>query len=88
MPEMFTTLAPNGSETLYLGLADYCTKGSLNRSGLVVVRPWLDTRDASGRSVGLRTFDGTLIATTPTVVRLHRGGAPEGPLKRPRLEGQ
>ncbi len=89
IPEMFTTLPPNGSETLDLGLADYCTKGgALNQSGLLVVRPRLDTRNASGQAIGLRTFDGALSATKPTVVRLHRGASPVGPLVRPRLEDQ
>jgi len=87
MPEMFTTLPPNGSETLDLSLADYCTEGgALDQKGLLVVRPRLDTRNASGLAVGMRTFDGTLVANTPTVVRLHRGAAPVGPLVRPRLE--
>ena len=88
MPEMFTTLGPSAAETLNLSLADYCTRGSLDKKGLLVVRPQLDTRRASGLVLGLRTFDGTLTAAKPTVVRLHRGGAPVGPLRRPRLEDQ
>ncbi len=89
LPELFTTLPPNGTETLNLSLADYCTKGSaLNRGGLLVVRPRLDTRNASGLAVGLRSFDGTLVAMKPTVVRLHRGAAPVGPLRRPRIEDE
>jgi len=87
--ELFVSLPPNGAETLDIGLADYCTRGSaLDRSGLLIVRPRLDTRNASGVSVGLRTFDGTLIATKPTVIRLHRGAGKVGPLRRPRLEPQ
>jgi hypothetical protein len=88
-PEVFASVPPNGTETLDIGLADYCTRGSsLDQGGLLVVRPRLDTRNASGVSLGLRTFDGTLIATKPTVVRLHRGAAQAGPLRRPRLEPQ
>jgi hypothetical protein len=89
LPELFTTLPPNGTDTLDLSLADYCTRGSaLNREGLLVVRPRLDTRNASGLVVGLPSFDGTLVAMKPTVVRLHRGAAPVGPLRRPRIEDQ
>lgn len=85
MREMFTTLAPKESETLVVTLDSYCTAHSLDQSGLIVVRPRLDSRKASGTPLGLRTFDGNLIATTPTIVRLHRGAAPR-PLVRPRLE--
>ncbi len=46
---------------------------SLRSAGLfVVARASLDTRTASGADVGLRTFDGQVIATSPTVVRLRR----------------
>jgi hypothetical protein len=84
--EMFVTLAPHASATLDVTLSSYCTGRGLDRPGLLVVRPQLDTRHASGASLGLRTFDGTLAATVPTLVRLHRGAAPAGPLLRPHLE--
>jgi hypothetical protein len=85
MREMFTTLAPKRSETLEVSLDSYCTRHGLDRGGLIVVRPRLDTRNASGTAVGLRSFDGELTATTPTVVRLHRGAIRQ-PLERPHLE--
>jgi hypothetical protein len=83
--EMFTTIGPKGSETLSVTLGSYCTGHGLDKGGLIVVRPRLDTRNASGAPVGIRSFDGELIAMTPTVVRLHRGSAPV-PLRRPHLE--
>ncbi|MDP9001478.1 MAG: hypothetical protein M3O46_15360 [Myxococcota bacterium] len=85
MREMFTKLAPKESETLVVTLDSYCTAHSLDQGGLIVVRPRFDSRKASGIPLGLRTFDGELIATTPTIVRLHRGAAPRL-LVRPRLE--
>ncbi|HEY8040214.1 MAG TPA: hypothetical protein VIF15_10500 [Polyangiaceae bacterium] len=85
MRELFTTLRPGGSDSLTVMLRDYCGGHALDRPGLLVVRPILDTRKASGVDVGLRTFDGEVIATTPTLVRLHQG-ARKTPLGRPRLE--
>jgi hypothetical protein len=84
--EMFTTLAPKRSETLDVTLSSYCIGHGLDLGGLIVVRPRLDTSNASGAALGLRSFDGEVIAMTPTIVRLHRGSAPQGLLERPRLE--
>ncbi|HEY8086672.1 MAG TPA: hypothetical protein VIF09_02475, partial [Polyangiaceae bacterium] len=53
--------------------------------GLLVVVPRMDTRKASGADLAMRTFDGEVFASTPTVVRLHRGTKPPR-LKHPRLE--
>ena len=83
--EMFTTLAPKASTTLDITLSSYCTGQALDQPGLVIVRPRIDTREASGAALGLRTFDGELMAAAPTVVRLHRGAAPPPPLVRPQL---
>ncbi|HEX8794794.1 MAG TPA: hypothetical protein VF765_27800 [Polyangiaceae bacterium] len=83
--EYFTTLAAGASESLTVLLGDYCGRAPFDSSGLVVVRPDLDTRRAGGGAIGLKTFDGVVIASTPTVVRLHRGNArPRS--ERPRLD--
>jgi hypothetical protein len=85
MRELFSTLPPGGAETLSVMLADYCGRKSFEHSGLMVVRPQLDTRRAGGQDIGLQTFNGQVLATTPTIVRLHRGtGSPR--LARPHLE--
>ena len=85
MRELFMTLAPKQSESLNVTLGSYCTQQSLDQAGLLVVRPRLDTRNASGIDVGLHSFDGEVIGLTPTVIRLHRGAMPQ-PMVRPRLE--
>ena len=85
MRELFSTIPPRASETLTVTLQSYCTRQSLDQGGFLVVRPRLDTRSASGAAVGLHTFDGEVIAVTPTLLRLHRGvKAPS--FFRPRLE--
>jgi hypothetical protein len=83
--EAFTRIAPGASATLDVLLSAYCGGHTLDQAGLFVVRPRLDTRHASGESVGIRSFDGAVVAATPTVVRLHRGNAVPA-LRRPRLE--
>ncbi|HEY4015011.1 MAG TPA: hypothetical protein VGM06_16825 [Polyangiaceae bacterium] len=86
--EMFTTLAPGASEPLEVTLSSYCTTGhGLDQAGLIVVWPRLDTHDASGAPLGMQTFNGQVVATAPTVVRLHRGAALKPPKRKaPELE--
>jgi hypothetical protein len=75
LPEMFTTLAPKAGTTLEVTLSAYCTDHGLDKPGLIVVWPRLDTHDATGAELHMRSFDGEVVAATPTIVRLHRGGA-------------
>lgn len=85
LKEVFSTLPGSGSLELSVTLASYCTGHGLDDAGLLVVRPRLDTRRSSGASVGLRAFEGEVIAVTPTLVRLHRGAAPPT-LQQPLLD--
>lgn len=85
MRELYSTLAPGQAETQQVLLSDYCNAKPLDHAGLIVVRPQLDTRRAGGQDIGLQTFDGQIIATEPTVARLHRGTS-VAHLARPHLE--
>jgi hypothetical protein len=85
MRELFTRVSPGGTTDLSVLLDAYCTKQSLDRAGLLLVRPALDTRQASGAEIGLRTFEGRVLAARETVVRLHRGSGPRQ-LQQPHLE--
>ena len=84
--ELFDTLPAHGDASLQVMLGDYCGARGFERPGLLVVRPEIDTRHASGADLGLQTFDGEVIATTPTAVRLHRGSGKPSPPERPHLE--
>jgi hypothetical protein len=86
MRELYSTLPPNGNTSLSVQLSAYCNGHAFDVPGLLVVTPHLDTRKGSGAELGLRTFDGEVTATRPTVVRLHRGTKP-AQLVRPHLEG-
>ncbi len=83
--ELFTTVAPRSEVEQTVLLSAYCTTRALDQAGLLVVRPSLDTRAASGVEVGLRTFDGQVIATSSTVIRLRHGAQPRR-LLRPELD--
>ena len=83
--DLFATLGPGASLGLTVVLSAYCPTRTFDQSGFYVVRASLDTRKASGAEIGLRSFDGQVIATAPTVVRLRHGVRPEA-LVRPRLQ--
>jgi hypothetical protein len=83
--EVFTRIAPQGSTSINVLLSAYCSGHALDQAGLYVIRPRLDTRRASGVSVGYRSFDGLVMAAKPTVVRLHKGTAIAA-LRTPRIE--
>jgi hypothetical protein len=81
--ELFTTLPAHGAVQLTLMLESYCADPLFDRGGLLTVRPFLETRGASGAPLGLRTFDGRVLGSSITFVRMHRGKSTE-PLIRPR----
>lgn len=83
--EYFASLPAGGAESLTVLVGDYCGRAPFEYPGLVVVRPDLDTRKAGGGAIGLKTFDGVVIASSPTVVRLHHGNA-QPRVERPRLD--
>jgi hypothetical protein len=83
--DLFTTLGPGASLGLTVVLSAYCPTRTFDQPGFYVVRASLDTRKASGAEIGLRSFDGQVIATAPTVVRLRHGVKAEA-LVRPRLQ--
>lgn len=83
--EQFTTLAPKAASQLTATLTAYCGSHAFDPSGLFFLRVRVDTRKTSGALIGLQAFEGELVASSPAVVRLHRGRAPK-PLPRPKLE--
>ena len=85
MPDLFTTIRPEGSESLTVGLDAYCGGHLFDQPGLFFVRPELDTRRASGAEIALPTFDGLVVSGSLTYVRLHQGVNPV-PMIQPRLE--
>jgi hypothetical protein len=75
--ELYETVAAHGSVNLTLELLAYCDDPAFEHAGIYSVRPWLDTRKASGNSIGLRTFDGTVVSERVTLVRVQRSARHE-----------
>jgi hypothetical protein len=80
--ELFTTLPPKGAVELTVTLQTYCADQFFEQSGMLAIRPFLETRGASGAPVGLRTFEGRLSGSSITFVRVQRGKSVQ-PLIRP-----
>ena len=83
--ERFSPLGPGATTSLVATLPSYCDQHTFDRPGLYFVRAHVDTRATGGSVVGVRAFEGEVVAPEPTVVRLHKGR--EAPaLLRPKLE--
>ncbi len=67
--EFFTTLAPKAKTSIVILPAALCPSRTFDRPGVYEVRPRLDTRSASGRSLGLHTFD-DLVVGPPSLLRI------------------
>ena len=83
--ELFMTLPPRGRASIPVLLSALCPKGAFNEPGIYSVRPVLDTHRASGKSINLSTFDGTVLGRTPELVRVRHARRPSLPV-RPVLE--
>lgn len=79
--ELFITVAAKGkTETSVLFTAS-CPAGTFDDPGVYRVLPRLDTTGASGRSIGLPTWEGVAVAKTPLLVRVR---TPKSPALPPR----
>lgn len=83
--ESFTTLAPRGRTSISLLLTAVCPSGTFDEPGLYRVIPRIDTRTASGRPLGLRTWDDEAAGTTPLLLRIRSPRRPSLP-SRPSLD--
>ncbi len=79
LAEVFTTIAPNAKASTSVQLASICPEGALQKAGLYTVRARIDTRRASGASIGIDTFDGVVDAGHPMLVRLRHSTSTLGP---------
>lgn len=82
--EQFTTLGASGTTSLVATLLSYCNAATFDRPGLYFVRAHFEARDTSRGSLGLRVFEGDLVAGEPTLVRLHKSRTSDP--QRPKLE--
>ena len=83
--ETYSHLAPKQKASITVLLSALCPENTLLRPGLYVVRARLDTRRASGASVGVRTFTGEVLAAEAIRVRVRESTAPPTAAARPQL---
>lgn len=83
--ELFATVPANAKLETSVLLANVCPPGTFDEAGVYQVVARLDTTNASGRSIGLASWDGIATAKTPTLVRVQNPRKPKLPL-RPSLD--
>lgn len=83
--ELFTTLGPKGRTSIGLLVDAVCPPDTFDNPGVYRVVPRLDTTNASGRSIGLRTFEGVVEGNRPLLLRVRAPRRP-GIAARPALD--
>jgi hypothetical protein len=85
IPELFSTVKPNGKTTLSILVDRICPPDTFAEPGIYRVTPRLDTRGASGRSLGIRSWDGEATGKAPLLLRVRSPLRPTAPT-RPSLD--
>jgi hypothetical protein len=83
--EAFTHSGVHGKSELTVLLDALCPEHTFDAPGLYFVRARLDTQRASGRSIGLATFDGEVLAEGVTRVRIRKGNGAHAASAHPEL---
>lgn len=83
--ELFTTIAVKGRADVGVMFSATCPAGTFDEVGLYRVLPKLDTTQASGRAIGLRSWDGTAEGQRPLLLRV-RNPRKISPPPRPTLD--
>jgi hypothetical protein len=68
--ELFTALPPKGRASTEVLVSALCPEAFFGRSGLYTLRAAIDTRRASGASIGIHTLDGEVWSLSTTLVRI------------------
>ncbi len=69
--ELFTTLPPKGRSSTEVLVSTLCPAAFFDLPGLYKLRAAIDTRLASGTSIGIRSFEGEVWSPSTTLVRIH-----------------
>lgn len=79
--ELYGTVPAHGKTSVGVLFDVTCPAGTFDEPGLYRVTPKLDLTGASGRAIGLKSWDGTAIARKPLVVRVRNPRRPALPPK-------
>lgn len=84
--ELYSTIGVKGRASASVLVSTVCPSDTFDTSGVYRVPPMLDTSGASGRAIGLKTFDGAVSASSPTLVRVRTSRRPPTQAARPTLD--
>jgi hypothetical protein len=83
--ELFSTVRPKGRLDMGVLITAICPPGTFDEPGLYRVLPRLDTTGASGRALGLKTWDSVAVGKKPLLVRIRNSRRAATPI-RPTLD--
>jgi hypothetical protein len=83
--ELFSTVRPKGRLDMGVLITATCPPGTFDDPGLYRVLPRLDTTGASGRALGLKTWDSVAVGKKPLLVRIRNSRKATTPI-RPTLD--
>lgn len=83
--ELFTTVAVNGRTSTTVLFTTTCPAGTFDEPGVYRLTPRLDTTNASGRTLGLKTWEGIAVGDSPLLLRVRTPRKPALP-PRPTLD--
>jgi hypothetical protein len=83
--ELFSTVPAKGKAEVGVLFSVTCSPGTFDQPGIYRVTPRLDSTGASGRSLGLKTWDGRVEGKAPLLLRV-RTPRTVGPPIRPTLD--
>lgn len=84
--ELYTTLGVKGRSSLAVLITSLCPKDTFDRPGIYRVTPTFDMANASARSIGLKTWDGSTTGNTPMLLRVRAVRRPSTDTARPALD--
>jgi hypothetical protein len=84
--ELFSTVGVKGRASTAVLLSAVCPRDTFDASGIYRVTPILDTSGASGRTIGLQTFDGTAPGVAPLLLRVRSSRRLTTTASRPALD--
>jgi hypothetical protein len=84
--ELYSTIAPKGRASVGVLVNTLCPADTFDEPGIYRITPVLDTSQASGRTIGLKTWDGEASARAPMLLRVRTPRRPPTSTTRPALD--
>lgn len=85
MKELFVSVGAKGKTSLAVLFTATCNPGTFDQPGLYRVNAKLDTTQASGRTINVKTWDDVAVTKAPLLLRVREAHRPQ-PSARPNLD--